>query len=134
MTIHHNYNRLTQQERHAVDEACDAARIVLRGFGLSCANDDRAERVVEAIATYAVESMHEPGAPTRWGHREGKGIIYDPPLTEDEKRELYRRGRYAFSAPAVCTAQWDDTTWIKYIDAAGLWQPDGVLIEGRMAR
>jgi hypothetical protein len=48
----------------------------------------------------------------------------DQPMTEDEKTRLYRDGRYLFSTPPVCHAQWDESAWIRYIDAHGAWVQD----------
>ena len=30
-------------------------------------------------------------------------------------RELYKAGRYTFTAPPVCTDQWDDDAWIRFV-------------------
>lgn len=56
MSIHENYNKISIMEREAVDQAFDAAQNVLTDFGINVAGDDRAEKLVEAIATYIVES------------------------------------------------------------------------------
>lgn len=45
--------------------------------------------------------------------------------TDDNKRDIYRRGGYSFRVPPVCTANWDEEAWIKYIDlGGGIWQPE----------
>jgi len=44
-------------------------------------------------------------------------------LKPDEKRALYRAGKYRFRAPPVCTALWDEQAWINYIDAGNGWCP-----------
>jgi hypothetical protein len=57
MNIHQNYDTLSEQQRKAVDAAYNAAAIVLKAAGFNTAGDDRAERLVEALATYLVESI-----------------------------------------------------------------------------
>lgn len=42
-------------------------------------------------------------------------------MTDKEKQELYRLGKYAFPAPPVGWTKWDMESWIKYIDAHGKW-------------
>ncbi len=42
-------------------------------------------------------------------------------LTDDEKRGLYRAGKYAFNPPPVPHLGWSETDWINYIDHHGRW-------------
>lgn len=61
MAIHKVYEELESNEglsiaKQAVDEAFDAVTDVLKGYKFKCANDDRAERLVEAIAVFLKES------------------------------------------------------------------------------
>jgi len=40
------------------------------------------------------------------------------------KRAIYRcerEGNYYFPSPPVCTAQWTEMDWIRYIDHNGHW-------------
>lgn len=46
----------TKEHADAVDKAMDEVRAVLRCHNIPCANDDRAESLVGAIARYVVES------------------------------------------------------------------------------
>jgi|JI10StandDraft_1071094.scaffolds.fasta_scaffold547473_1 hypothetical protein len=41
-----------------------------------------------------------------------------------KKVEKYRAGAYAFPAPPVYTNNWDQSSWIKYIDQHGTWLGD----------
>ena len=43
-------------------------------------------------------------------------------MTDQEKLEKYMKGEYMFSPPAVCTAAWGTTAWIKYIDHSAGWR------------
>lgn len=63
--IHVNYQKFIDEteinnrisdKQYAVDLAFHTAKNVLRDLGYRVAADDRAERLVEAIATYLVES------------------------------------------------------------------------------
>lgn len=54
--IHFNYTNLHQDQRDAVDEAYDAVAQVFKEHGLPANGADPAERLVEAIATFLVES------------------------------------------------------------------------------
>lgn len=42
-------------------------------------------------------------------------------LTESQKLELYRAGKYLFSPPPVYHENWDELAWIRYIDMHGTW-------------
>lgn len=42
-------------------------------------------------------------------------------LYHEEKRKLYRAGRYLFPPPPVTHAAWTEDDWIRYIDAHGKW-------------
>ena len=44
-----------------------------------------------------------------------------PTLTDEQKTELYRAGKYTFPIPPVCHAKWDEAAWIRYVDAHGRW-------------
>lgn len=58
--IHEHYDQMTDQGRAAVDEAFRAMRQSLRISGYSgLANDDNAERMVNAIAKYVIDSRAE---------------------------------------------------------------------------
>jgi hypothetical protein len=50
-------------------------------------------------------------------------MVDKAPLTEEEKRELYHTGQYVFKAPPVCTAYWNDKSWIDWIDSCEGWRP-----------
>lgn len=56
MSIHDQYTKLSDREREAVDEAFNAVQSALTDFGIRVTGDDRAEKLVEAISTYLVES------------------------------------------------------------------------------
>lgn len=45
-------------------------------------------------------------------------------MTYEEKLSLYQRERYSFPPPPVCTRLWTTESWIKYIDAHGVWYPE----------
>ena len=45
-------------------------------------------------------------------------------LTIDEKRKLYRAGRYQFPSPPVPHVKWTEDDWIRYVDAHGRWMPE----------
>lgn len=51
------YDAMARAETTAVDDAYAACRKALQARGLKVANDDRAERLVEAIAVYVRESQ-----------------------------------------------------------------------------
>lgn len=42
-------------------------------------------------------------------------------LTESEKVELYRAGKYRFPPPPVSHVYWDEAAWIRYVDRFGTW-------------
>ena len=50
------YPAMSEMDQVVVDNAFDAAARVLRDAGFTCANDDRAENLVGAIARYVEES------------------------------------------------------------------------------
>lgn len=56
MSLHHYYDQLTDDEREAVDEAYSELAEDLAECGAPIAGDDRAERVVDAIARGVIES------------------------------------------------------------------------------
>lgn len=56
MSIHKNYLLLTDIQRWAADDAFTVLSHDIMGYDLNCMMDDRAERLVEAIATYILES------------------------------------------------------------------------------
>lgn len=56
MSIHNVYNQLTDEERAIVDDAFTAAMEELVYNECAVAMDDRAERLVEAIAVYLRDS------------------------------------------------------------------------------
>lgn len=56
MTIHRNYTRLNAADRAVVDRAYTNVRETLNDFRRAASNTDPAERLVEAIATYLIES------------------------------------------------------------------------------
>lgn len=58
MPIHNHYDKLTPEARQVVDRAFTAARVALSSrFNVGHNNTDDAEkRLVEALATYLVES------------------------------------------------------------------------------
>ena len=39
----------------------------------------------------------------------------------EQKRKLYRAGRYICPPPDVCSAQWNEDAWIAFVDAFGKW-------------
>lgn len=41
--------------------------------------------------------------------------------TREQKRALYRVGRYHFPVPPVTTGRWNEDNWIDYIDQHGAW-------------
>ena len=42
-------------------------------------------------------------------------------MTYKEKQTLYREGDYEFPPPPVCHANWDEESWINFIDKEGRW-------------
>lgn len=56
MAIHVNYEAMGEAEREVVDECFQAVYDHLSHLGYKLAGDDRAEHLVEAIATYIIES------------------------------------------------------------------------------
>jgi hypothetical protein len=59
MSIHKNYLTLSAKQRMVVDDAFLAVVVVFRDGKQYPAMDDRAERLVEALATYVAESNEE---------------------------------------------------------------------------
>lgn len=55
MPIHDVYEHMTESDRDSVDSAFAAAQASLKQDGLAVRGDDRAERLVEAIARYVQE-------------------------------------------------------------------------------
>lgn len=45
-------------------------------------------------------------------------------LTDEQKTELYRAGKYMFPPPPVCTVLWDEAAWIRFVDRNGKWLPN----------
>jgi hypothetical protein len=56
MSIHQVYETLKEDEANAVDQAWYQVARAFEEWGLKAATDDRAERLVEAIAVYLKES------------------------------------------------------------------------------
>lgn len=56
MSIHVNYEKMTEDQRADVDDCFQGVYDYLSDMGYPVAGDDRAEHLVEAIATYIVES------------------------------------------------------------------------------
>lgn len=44
-------------------------------------------------------------------------------LTQGEKLQLYKEGRWQCPMPPVTPARWSDESWIRYIDKHGKWFP-----------
>lgn len=44
-------------------------------------------------------------------------------LDREQKRKLYRAGRYSFPVPPVHHSLWTEDNWIDYIDRYGKWWP-----------
>jgi hypothetical protein len=42
-------------------------------------------------------------------------------LTNEQKIQLYREGRYTFPPPPVPHIHWGESSWIRYIDVYGRW-------------
>lgn len=63
MTIHQNYNQLTDKERDFVDELFSKAYPLARSMGVNLSGADEAERAVEAVATLVVRSRPKPPEP-----------------------------------------------------------------------
>jgi hypothetical protein len=55
MPIHDVYEKMTEDERAVIDGAFAGVQAHLKAAGLPVRGDDRAERLVEAIARYAQE-------------------------------------------------------------------------------
>jgi len=55
-SLHEHYDKLPLEDRKAVDAAYLAMNAVLRKFGVPITGDDRAEKVVDAIARGILES------------------------------------------------------------------------------
>lgn len=79
MSIHVNYKAMEadtdQTRKDAVDAAFTAAQAVLIAAGLVTSNTDPAERLVEAIATYIVDSETE----AKWASRRAATKPTAPP-------------------------------------------------------
>ena len=43
-------------------------------------------------------------------------------MTEAEKLEALRDGRWICQVPPCCTYRWDEQSWIKWIDRTGVWK------------
>jgi hypothetical protein len=56
MAIHNNYSNIDRETRKMVDDCFQGVFDHLSAFGYKPSGDDRAEHLVEAIATYIVES------------------------------------------------------------------------------
>lgn len=56
MPIHYNYDNIDRQTREDVDDLFDGVFRHMKEIGYEVSGDDRAEHLVEAIATYIVES------------------------------------------------------------------------------
>lgn len=54
--IHHHYNQLTEEHKRIVDLAYEKYHESMHEAGLEVTGDDRAERVVDAMAKHVVES------------------------------------------------------------------------------
>lgn len=78
-------------------------------------NDDRSEPVsrLDADICEVWESMPE----SLWVVDTEPGEAQEP-MT---KSEAYKSGRWQCPPPPVCSAQWDDSAWIRYIDRDGRW-------------
>lgn len=61
--------------------------------------------------------------PYSWAFRLmlGQGELQRAPVTQAEKIQAYREGRYRFPAPPVSHALWSESAWVAYIDANGQW-------------
>jgi hypothetical protein len=57
--IHNNYDKLTDRERHFVDNIFKDMFEAAKFLGIKLAGDDRAEYAVEAVATWLLESKEE---------------------------------------------------------------------------
>ena len=57
--LHLHYDQLTPHEREACDHAARAAMKLIAAYGMPCAGDDRAERMVDGIARLIIESRKE---------------------------------------------------------------------------
>jgi hypothetical protein len=42
-------------------------------------------------------------------------------LTNEQKLIKYKNGEYRFDVPPVCTGNWDDQSWVKWIDSCDGW-------------
>lgn len=40
-------------------------------------------------------------------------------LTQEQKMDIYKNGSYSCSPPDVYTGNWDDNSWVKWIDSHG---------------
>lgn len=56
MNIHENFNKLTEHQQRIISDMIWNLQNTAKSYGIPLAGDDRAERVVEAIATWIVES------------------------------------------------------------------------------
>lgn len=50
--------------------------------------------------------------------------LNQPPIKDlEQKRALYQAKKYVFRPPPVTTANWDEESWIRYIDGQNGWRP-----------
>jgi hypothetical protein len=54
--VHNNYNKITSEEKQHIDNMFTRISQYADDEKISLAYDDRAERLIEALATYIVES------------------------------------------------------------------------------
>jgi hypothetical protein len=83
MPIHRNYARLNAADRAVIDAAFRAATDVFHHSRRRFSNSDKAERVVEALATYMIES----GGAARENTADGPYGNYTAP--DGEEHESY---------------------------------------------
>lgn len=90
--LHQHYNALPAHMRGYVDEAFQEASTALRDFGITPMPDDKAERVVDAISRYIIESYQHRAID--WKLRaETEELIENAKLTEEQldvERDTYR--------------------------------------------
>lgn len=60
--------------------------------------------------------------------------VRDQKWSRRTKKFMYSRGYYAFKAPGVCTALWNDADWFKYVDYSGLWLVPWAAVKGELWR
>lgn len=44
-----------------------------------------------------------------------KKSLIDTPQLRAKRLEAYKAGQYRFSVPPVCTALWDDESWMNHV-------------------